>query len=627
MSWLNKLLDLLRQKLPSREKLIESIPLILVILYLYGVLIHTVQAGISRTFSTEPPSGPVLDWSAATALSTVFSPFGFLFTVIMAGLVFLFTDKFRQWLSGEKLERDRRGFEILYDGLHGTSGWMGKDEQREILQIGPVSELADFPIGKLDEGSQKFAALKDAAYMSGHTIVYGASGSGKTRGCTLPLLMKKIAEGKESLIIVDPKGDLFERTYKFAVENRYTVRALNLLDLDHSDGFNCFDDVERDSSLVSIIAEAIMATTSNKLEREDFWGKAEKNLLMALILYVATLRDQRTGELLPIHERGLGEIYRILSTESFADIDDRFAQLPATHPAQSPYYHLQMPRWLFADSRYKLLALESKVAYTFLLNRFQLSRMNGWINDAGEVFIIFTRQELADEMQISFRKAIECFQELVSAKLIWERRMGRGYPNQIYLAAVQLSQEDAQAHTSAPFDKKTRHADSAHLESCQTCGNDTSRDAKMAHLDMPKPQASNTERIQIREERPSLSQTDEDELREILGSCELHLFQRQTAGVFQHAVTRLFYAEQWWLDHSQLPRSVIRQTLHSLDGSILQAVERKLQENTQQQIQNTMAYTMTVILNEVWECEADLLLDPELNRTMEFSANMKEGFP
>ena len=53
--------------------------------------------------------------------------------------------------------------------------------------------------------------------------------------------------------------------------------------------------------------------------------------------------------------------------------------------------------------------------------------MNGWINDVGEVFIIFTRQELADEMQISFRKAIECFQELVSAKLIWERRMGRGY--------------------------------------------------------------------------------------------------------------------------------------------------------------------------------------------------------
>ena len=171
MSWLNKLWDILRQKLSSREKMIEAIPLILVILYLYGVLIHTVQAGISRNFSAEQPSGHILDWRAATALSTVFSPFGFLFTLIMAGLVFLFTDKFRQWLSGEKLERDKRGFEILYDGLHGTSGWMGKDEQREILQIGPVNELADFPIGKLDEGSQKFAALKNSANMSGHTMV------------------------------------------------------------------------------------------------------------------------------------------------------------------------------------------------------------------------------------------------------------------------------------------------------------------------------------------------------------------------------------------------------------------------------------------------------------------------
>ena len=40
-------------------------------------------------------------------------------------------------------------------------------------------------------------------------------------------------------------------------------------------------------------------------------------------------------------------------------------------------YHLQMPRWLFTDPRYTALSLEAKVAYTFLLNRFQLSRLNG----------------------------------------------------------------------------------------------------------------------------------------------------------------------------------------------------------------------------------------------------------
>lgn len=94
-------------------------------------------------------------------------------------------------------------------------------------------------------------------------------------------------------------------------------------------------------------------------------------------------------------------------------------------------YHLQMPRWLFTDPRYMSLSLEAKVAYTFLLNRFQLSRLNGWINDDGEVFIIYTRRSLAGEMQVSYHKIIESMKELSSAGLIWERRCGRGDANQI----------------------------------------------------------------------------------------------------------------------------------------------------------------------------------------------------
>ena len=69
-------------------------------------------------------------------------------------------------------------------------------------------------------------------------------------------------------------------------------------------------------------------------------------------------------------------------------------------------YHMQMPRWLFSDPRYADMSLDAKVTYTFLLNRFQLSRRNGWVN-------------------------------------------GRGDANQIYLASVQL--EDDPAYSCAPF--------------------------------------------------------------------------------------------------------------------------------------------------------------------------------
>lgn len=132
------------------------------------------------------------------------------------------------------------------------------------------------------------------------------------------------------------------------------------------------------------------------------------------------------------------------------------------------FYHLQMPRWLFSDAKYRSLSLEAKVAYTFLLNRFQLSKMNGWINPDGEVFIIFTREALAEEMQISYRKAISCFKELTAASLIWERRLGRGNANQIYLAEITVPETPS-----------------------KTCESGTSKPTESAPLDLPKPHPSN----------------------------------------------------------------------------------------------------------------------------------------
>ena len=123
------------------------------------------------------------------------------------------------------------------------------------------------------------------------------------------------------------------------------------------------------------------------------------------------------------------------------------------------FFHLQMPRWLFSHKKYRSLSLEAKVAYTFLLNRFQLSRLNGWINSAGEVFVVFPRESLAEEMQISYRKAIECFKELAAVDLIWERRLGRGSANQIYLALVEHEEvKGGSVHFVEPVHERTRAA-------------------------------------------------------------------------------------------------------------------------------------------------------------------------
>ena len=76
------------------------------------------------------------------------------------------------------------------------------------------------------------------------------------------------------------------------------------------------------------------------------------------------------------------------------------------------FYHLQFPRWLLEDRRYMPLGIEAKFVYMLLFNRFQLSKHNGWINDEGEVFVIYTRRELAEKLNASEKRVSAAMNEL-----------------------------------------------------------------------------------------------------------------------------------------------------------------------------------------------------------------------
>ena len=116
------------------------------------------------------------------------------------------------------------------------------------------------------------------------------------------------------------------------------------------------------------------------------------------------------------------------------------------------FYHLQFPRWLLEDARFVLMSLEAKFVYMLLFNRFQLSKLNGWINDQGEVFVIYTRRELSERLNICEKRVSAAMNELRKYQLIWERRCGRGYANQIYLANVEISLQDVVQSVGSPMD-------------------------------------------------------------------------------------------------------------------------------------------------------------------------------
>ena len=296
-------------------------------------------------------------------------------------------------------------------------------------------------------------------------------------------------------------------------------------------------------------------------------------------------------------------------------------------------WHMQMPRWLFSDPRYADMSLDAKVTYTFLLNRFQLSRRNGWVNDAGEVFVIFPRKALAKELRICEQRVTAAFRKLAELQLIWEKRCGRGDANQIYLASV--TPIDDPGYECAPFCSESyescgsRTADSAFLDTeepqdtrPQNPGIPASR---TADPDVPEPQdlgASNTDfsqpDIAFSDVSPSVPSEDgpaDDEkgLTGILDACELSYFEPEVARVFENAIERLFYSDKLRIGQAVLPQSRVRSRLHRLNYFVLQEAEIKLHANRNVPVRDSTKYVMSTIYNCITETESDLLVDPYLN--------------
>ena len=328
----------------NREKLAGYLPLILVALYFYGMLINSIRLGTAQVFA-EPGAEPIKSiWvvNPVKNLAALFSPTGLAVSFFCGVMAAIITKKGYNWLSGYKCVRDPRGFDVLPDGTHGTGGWMSRREMEGVLERGPIAQLEDTVLGKLKEDADdsdqyaEYVCLKADSPLNRHIIVLGASGAGKSRGFVRPFAFQA-AKKRESLVLVDPKAELYESMAGFLEDQGYTVRVFNLLDMANSDAWNCIQDIEQDGGLVQSVAETIIKNTSNANERQDFWEKAEMNLLCALLHYVQLLDDPRTGKRLPIEERSLGTIYHMLSGESFNQLEDRFAQLPPSHPAQAPY--------------------------------------------------------------------------------------------------------------------------------------------------------------------------------------------------------------------------------------------------------------------------------------------------
>lgn len=114
-------------------------------------------------------------------------------------------------------------------------------------------------------------------------IIVGGSGAGKTRFVVKPNLMLANA----SFICTDPKGEIVRAVAPLLLQRGYVVKVFDLIDPAHSDSYNPFRYIRKDSDVFRLINNFIQNTTpKNASQNDPFWEKSETALDAALMLYL-----------------------------------------------------------------------------------------------------------------------------------------------------------------------------------------------------------------------------------------------------------------------------------------------------------------------------------------------------
>ena len=116
------------------------------------------------------------------------------------------------------------------DGTHGTANWMSEDEITSVLSFVKPGII----LGKYKENIVK---LTFESYFNKNICVFGSSGSMKTIGFLLTNLLE-LSKYKKSIIVTDPKGEIYRKTSSYFRDIGYVVKVLNLNDMRHSDRWN-----------------------------------------------------------------------------------------------------------------------------------------------------------------------------------------------------------------------------------------------------------------------------------------------------------------------------------------------------------------------------------------------------
>ena len=253
---------------------------------------------------------------------------------------------------------------------------------------------------------------------------------------------------------------------------------------------------------------------------------------------------------------------------------------------ENSYY--QIPQELFVNNLYKTnLNSDSKILYAFLLDRLSLSQKNHWFDEYGRVYLIFTREEVQDKLNLSDKTVTKAFKQLTDVNLVKEKRQGLGKPNLIYVGKIQHEEIIQTAETENLLLLNRKNYDSVEV-------NNTNVDTE--NLRGINPNNINTNIINT----DSINLQSNEEcilLNDIKEKCKLNEFTREEQTILEDVIERFYFSDTLKVGSVVITNSKILSKLHLINkDNLIQLLDITRNSNN---IKNITNYLMICLYNNL----------------------------
>ncbi|MGE7687320.1 VirD4-like conjugal transfer protein, CD1115 family [Peribacillus simplex] len=168
---------------------------------------------------------------------------------------------------------------------------------------------------------------RESSYKNRNVMVFGISGTQKSKSYIIPNILNT---DSDSIIVTDPKGELYETTSEAKRKQGYSVHLMSfdLTENETSDKYNSLDYINSDVDAAELGNTLVINANGLPANGDSFWVNSEAGVIATLALYAKYF--------LPKEQQHLGSVYNILVSNPKA-LHHMFKDIPDNHIVKRSY--------------------------------------------------------------------------------------------------------------------------------------------------------------------------------------------------------------------------------------------------------------------------------------------------